>query len=264
MADVNGRIISQDPSLFDAVLSQTSPEDRRSLLLIQNWARRSGNYTYLEIGSYLGGTLQPHLLDDRCKLIYSIDKRPLESADESRGTCRYPENSTRRMLDGLRQAFSQTAIEKIRTFDSDASDLNKSDFAIKPDFCFIDGEHINTAVSSDFEFCLVVCNPDGVVAFHDADIIVGGISKVKQRLAKDGIRFEGFVLPNTIYVILFGRAIESLGPELQARSLREVKYMRGVRLVLLKRKLALRYPRIRQVWHGCKRLFNSGQSKPRH
>src|SRR5580700_12032764 len=98
MADVDERITALDLSLFDGVSTQTYPEDRSSLLLLQRCVRRSGDYIYAEIGSHLGGTLQPHLVDSRCTLIYSIDKRPLEQPDESRGVWQYEGNSTKRML----------------------------------------------------------------------------------------------------------------------------------------------------------------------
>src|SRR5215472_7948487 len=114
---VEERIESLDLSLFDLVSTQTYPEDRASLLLLQRCIRRSGSYIYLEIGSHLGGTLQTHLLDPRCALIYSIDKRPLVQPDEYSGTWHYPENSTQRMLAGLRKSFPQSSAEKIQTFD---------------------------------------------------------------------------------------------------------------------------------------------------
>jgi hypothetical protein len=94
MTEVDNRILSLDVTLFDAVPSQTYLEDRVSLLLLQRCIRRSGGHVYLEIGSHLGGTLQTHLSDTRCELIYSIDKRPLVQADEYSGASHYPENST--------------------------------------------------------------------------------------------------------------------------------------------------------------------------
>src|SRR5262249_61896633 len=66
-----------DISFFDAVPTQLLPGDRRSILTVQQvTAERLGRYAYLEIGSYLGGSLQPHLLDDRCVALYSTHPRP--------------------------------------------------------------------------------------------------------------------------------------------------------------------------------------------
>jgi Methyltransferase domain len=259
--DVDERIASLDLSLFDAVPSQTYPEDRKSLLLIQRCVRRSGSYTYLEIGSHLGGTLQPHLLDGQCALIYSIDKRPLEQADEAIGTYHYPENSTQRMLNGLQEAFPQSPLHKIRTFDCDARELNQSEFSVKPDFCFIDGEHTDEAVFSDFQSCLAVCKPDGIIGFHDANIIAGGLARIKQQLAKSGTRFQGFVIPRHVYVILLNRAIEMFGEEIKATSQDESSYMRNVRWDLLKRRISRRYPGMQRIWHACRRLVSGGNKQ---
>ena len=44
------------PSLFDAIRSQTTAKDRKSLLALQRFVRLGPKkYSYLEIGSHLGG-----------------------------------------------------------------------------------------------------------------------------------------------------------------------------------------------------------------
>jgi len=74
-------ISTLDINLFNEISSETSPADKFSLLAIQNALRqRKRSYVYLEIGSHLGGTIQPHLMDPQCQKIYSIDKRPLGSS----------------------------------------------------------------------------------------------------------------------------------------------------------------------------------------
>ena len=254
MIDVDQRITSLDRTLFDAVPSQTYPEDRSSLLILQRCMRRSGSYVYLEIGSHLGGTLQPHLLDSRCALIYSIDKRPFHQADESGGIRYYPENSTQRMLAGLQKAFPQFSTNKIRTFDSDAREVDPEAFVLRPDFCFIDGEHTDSAVFSDFGFCLRVCNPDGVVGFHDANVIVGGLAQIKRHLRERGICFQGFLLPKHVYVILLNDAVESYREEIRQAAIDESTYMRTASWGLLKTRISRRYPTLQKVWHLYRRL----------
>ena len=72
-----------DTSVFEGIPSQTSDDDRKSLLALQAGVRsRRKTYTYLEIGSFLGGSLQPHLLDRSCERIYSIDKRCVVAPDD--------------------------------------------------------------------------------------------------------------------------------------------------------------------------------------
>lgn len=56
--------------------SQTSLADREFLLDIQDLVRlHSGQYSYLEIGSFLGGTLAPFLIDSSCRAVLSVDER---------------------------------------------------------------------------------------------------------------------------------------------------------------------------------------------
>ncbi len=59
-----------DISLFRHIASQTTSADRMSLLALQLATRDMwGDYSYLEIGSHLGGSIQPHLPDPKCKRI---------------------------------------------------------------------------------------------------------------------------------------------------------------------------------------------------
>ena len=94
-----------DTGLFAMIPSQTTDEDRRTLLSIQRFIRKNGEYAYLEIGSHLGGTIQPHYLDPRCSLIYSIDKRPPFQPDERGRNFDYPDNSTEKMLENIGISF---------------------------------------------------------------------------------------------------------------------------------------------------------------
>ena len=70
-----------DTSVF-SVLSAASENDRTSFLRLQRLIRTHVQpYTYLEIGSEVGGTLVPYLIDETCKSAVSIDLRPLEVPD---------------------------------------------------------------------------------------------------------------------------------------------------------------------------------------
>jgi hypothetical protein len=97
------RIADLDLTLFASIYSQSSDADKQSLLATQHAVRSAfGDYCYLEIGSHLGGSLQPYVVDPRCRRIYSIDKRP-EAVPDNRGIAiPYPENSTARCSDNLR------------------------------------------------------------------------------------------------------------------------------------------------------------------
>lgn len=198
--DIETRISSLDLSLFEAVESQTTDGDRTSLLAIQNVVRsRVGDYTYLEIGSYHGGSIQPHLLDPKCRKIYSIDKRPQVTGDE-RGSFSYDEGHTYVMMDKLKAVCSEN-IDKIQTFDMDASELKPGDIDEHPNLFFIDGEHTDRAVVSDFNSVRPLIDGPCIVAFHDCQFVFRGISNIIDSLKAEGADFRAYVLPNAVFVI---------------------------------------------------------------
>lgn len=77
------RIAALDTQLFDHIESQTSEDDRKSLLAVHSSvAARTDPFSYLEIGSHLGGTLQVVIADPRCTRVVSIDPRPPWQPDD--------------------------------------------------------------------------------------------------------------------------------------------------------------------------------------
>jgi hypothetical protein len=195
------RIASLDVSLFSAIPSQSSEGDRRSLLATQASVRTAvDRYVYLEIGSHLGGSIQPHLLDPKCIKIYSIDKRPSSQPDERGGLFDYPGNSTERML-SLLTAIDSTGVQKVECFDSDSRSTPTSRLKLRPNLCFIDGEHTPSAVVADFEFCLSVCAPGATIAFHDADIVFRGLRSAIATLNELRRPFTAHRLSDAVYVI---------------------------------------------------------------
>lgn len=195
------RIANLDLRLFEYIESQTTDFDKRSLLACQLAVRDlKGDYTYLEIGSYLGGSLQPYLVDPRCKGIYSIDKRPPLQADERGMDYKYENNSTQRMLDNLRPIYAP-GLDKLTCIDDDGSNIDAERIKPKPQICFIDGEHTDEACFRDFRFCLDVLDQPGVLVFHDAPIVYNGLSRIVKHLRDQRIRFHAYILPETVFVI---------------------------------------------------------------
>ncbi len=193
-----------DLGLFDRVPSQTTADDRRSLLAVQRAvARHFGAYTYLEIGSHLGGSIQPHLLDPRCRRIYSIDPRPVHQADDRGVDPHYPDNSTARMLENLR-AISPDRIERIETFELTSADVDPDRIDDPPHLCFIDGEHTTAAVLADVDLCRRVGHPDGSIVFHDANVIWMALGRVLRQLDRDGADASAIVLGGSVMAIAFG------------------------------------------------------------
>lgn len=203
MDDFEARIARLDVRLFDPIPSQSTEMDRVSLLACQAAVRESvGDYAYLEIGSYLGGSIQPHLADPRCRRIYSIDKRPAAQPDERGFDWGYKNNSTRRMLDMLAESGRDTG--KIVPIDGDTREIDAALVTEPVDLCFIDGEHTDQAAASDFEFCRKVLAPDGAIIFHDAHIVYNAISAAIDNLKESGITVRAYALPHTVFVVEFG------------------------------------------------------------
>jgi hypothetical protein len=205
MSDWTERIDRLDVALFRPIPSQTTQGDRRSLLAIQRaTARRRASYAYLEIGSHLGGSIQPHCLDGRCRKIYSIDARPARQPDDRAPghVASYEDNSSARML-GLLRGIGAGDPGKIECFDSDASQVDPSAISDRPDILFIDGEHTDSAVKSDAAFCLRVAAKGATVVFHDYDILHPAISGICRTLADEGRAFSAYKLEGSVFAVFF-------------------------------------------------------------
>ena len=246
------RIDSLDTSLFSSIASETSEEDRKALLLLQRCVRSSGQpYVYLEIGSHLGGTIQPHLQDTACSRIYSIDSRP-ESLPDIRGDqIGYDGNSTQRMMDGLREAYPGSDLKRIRTFDCDASRIQPCDIQERADLCLIDGEHTNKAVISDFAACQRLAKPSAIIAFHDACLVYSGIRSIKTSLLRTSTPFRGIMLTGCVYTILIGASTD-YAPQLEPYSQDEDNYFHASARVLWKKRMTSKHPLLYQIYRKAK------------
>ena len=250
-----------DTDLFAMIPSQTTDEDRRTLLSIQRSIRKNGEYAYLEIGSHLGGTIQPYYLDPRCSLIYSIDKRPAFQPDERGRDFDYPDNSTERMLTNIERYFPGLNINKIKTFDCDAGGVCSSEITKPPVFCFIDGEHTNSAAYSDFISCLDLCHPNAIIAFHDSQYVFEGIRRAKRHLVRQGIRFRGLMLGGSVYGILLNEAVDSFGKEPNIQRQSEFLYFGKAGMELMVERSRNRYPRMWNFLRSCKNFGRGIVSK---
>lgn len=136
------RIEALDTAIF--AIQPGHHADRTSFLRVQRLIRvlRPG-YAYLEIGSDIGGSLLPHLLDPACVAAVSIDPRPDLQADERGVDFHYIGNSTARMLTELGRHTSATELGKLFTIDADASAIDPDVPGMRADLVLIDGEHTN-------------------------------------------------------------------------------------------------------------------------
>lgn len=204
MVDFEEKIQDLDISLFKEIHSSTSDNDKRSLLAVQKAVTEIlPTYTYLEIGSFLGGSLQPHLLDKKCRKIYSIDKRPEVTPDARGLSQRYGENSTQQMLDNLARV-DKAQLEKVTTIDQEVSNITLSTISESPDLCFIDGEHTDEATWRDYDFCRKVMKPNGAIIFHDAMIIYKCLDRVINSIRDSGQGVRAYNIPDVVFVVEIG------------------------------------------------------------
>lgn len=196
MPTIQEQIDRQDLSLFKTVESQTSEDDRRSFLALHSAFRqwKGGKFTFLEIGSYKGGSLQSHVADPACTKIISIDPRPKWVPDAREKGGDYSHVTTQDMLDLLAKVPGAD-VKKITPIEKGTETIGPGALPFKPDFCFIDGEHTDTAVLRDADFCLRAMAPDSAMAFHDADIIYLGLQAFIEGLGRPAGSFAPTTCP---------------------------------------------------------------------
>jgi hypothetical protein len=196
------RVGDMDTSLFRPIESQTTEPDRRSLLALHAAIAERGPFDYLEIGSHLGGSLQAMVADPRCRSIVSIDTRPLSQPDDRGEAALYPENSTERMLE-LLAAIPDADLAKLESFEHGTDQLSAADLPSRPAFCFVDAEHTRAAALRDARFCLEATTPDGVIAFHDSNVVLPGIEDFIGELDRP---HHAFQMPDSVFVVELGPA----------------------------------------------------------
>ena len=172
--------------LFFPIPSQTSSIDKFVLLKIMKLiGSKKNNYSYLEIGSFLGGSLTPFLKDKKCKKILSIDKRNQVQEDERNERWSYKKFTSKLMINNLKRNNFDTS--KLKTLDGDISEFNIKN---KFDLIFIDGVHTDTNTFSDFLHSLDLINKNGIILFHDSDIIFKALNLINIFLKKNKYVFK--------------------------------------------------------------------------
>ncbi len=200
--------------LFDAIPPQASDDDKRMLLLAQQAIRSvKKTYTYLETGSYLGGSLQIHLASPYCEHIYSIDKRPELQPDERNKAYAYPKDGAEQMLALLQWHYPNVSLDKLEILNASTENLPADAIPNPPDLCFIDSEHTVRQALADFFFCLKVAGKDCLIVFHDANIVHRAILIAKAYAARRNLRCSAMKVAGNIYIFLMGAYADSLQPQ---------------------------------------------------
>jgi len=180
--------------------SQSSDRDKAFLLAAKRlMGDVAPGYSYLEIGSFLGGSLAPFLRDPACASIVSIDERGKTLPDERGALFDYAGITTQSMLDRLHQAGLATA--KLTTHDGPIDTLPPPDRPF--DLAFIDGEHTDQACFRDFLWALPMMKADSAIMFHDSSLIYKAIRLIALLLRKEGRSFAFLKNANSEMSALF-------------------------------------------------------------
>lgn len=181
------------------VRSQTKQEDREFLLATIDQMRQNyPSYSYLEVGSFLGGSLAPFLLDNHCSAITSIDDRGKTQNDERGLKFDYGDFSTQNMLLRLKKAKLPTS--KLTTFDGNTAEFNSWQ---RFDLVHIDAIHTDEAVFADYLACRRFMKPSGVVLFHDYDLVFKGVEMVRLLLESEGVDYSIALRPGSFFCGVF-------------------------------------------------------------
>nr|WP_246779337.1 class I SAM-dependent methyltransferase [Rhizobium sp. RHZ01] len=220
----------QDISIYSAIRSSTTDNDRASLLrllaLISSTVR---HFNYLEIGSDRGGSLVPLLADPNCAAVISVDLRPAMQPDERGVDFPYPIDGEEQMMKNLRAHFDENKLKRLKTFKLDIRDVSP-DLVPKIDWAFIDGEHTNTACFSDADRVLDFVKDDAVVAFHDSTLISDAIQNFERLLTRLNIEHSTVFLPDTVAAIGIGKFSQTLARELGSISAERSSFFAGAQL----------------------------------
>ena len=181
------------------IKSQTTDVDKEVLLKIRTLLKNLPSYSYLEIGSYLGGSLTPFLKDNNCTKILSVDDRELQQPDERGAKYDYSGITHDSMILNLRSFGFDTT--KIEVFDGPINEYgNKNELY---DFIFIDGEHTDWACFRDFIHSEKYFKEDCIIAFHDTQLVYKSIRIINELLSARNIKFKFFKVNDSSMFCLF-------------------------------------------------------------
>jgi Methyltransferase domain len=204
--DFEAALAKLDVSLFSHIQSQTSVGDKTSLLALELGSReRWGGFSYLEIGSHLGGSLQPFVADPACEAIVSIDPRPKLQPDDRLAEIEFPDNSTERMRKNL-ERVPGADLAKLTTIEATSADVDPGSLPVRPQLCFIDGEHTHDAALADARFCEAAIAGSGCIAFHDDSTVRTALRAFVRDLTRRGVPFVAYPVPKKIFVVELGDA----------------------------------------------------------
>jgi predicted O-methyltransferase YrrM len=155
-------------------------------------------FRYIEIGSYLGGSLAPLLAEDRCSKVLSIDKRGRIQLDQRGQVFDYTSVTEDDMIKNL--VSSGFSLDKLKCFDGSIEEFQFPTNE-KYDFLFIDGEHTNAAVFRDFIYAFRILAENSVILFDDSNLVFDGIQNCKSFLDFNHVKYRFLYIKDTRFML---------------------------------------------------------------
>ena len=175
------------------------------LIKAQELASMDGFYRYVEIGSFKGHSLQPHIEDDECTRALSIDLRPEITPDERAAILDYEKITVDQMIRNLRRRCGAEKLEKLETLTDTSAALATHPSDAPYDLALIDGEHTNRAAFQDFLNVSAVMRPgDHIICFDDTHIVYSGVINAIAHLRHMGVPHRALFCQGYITVLLVG------------------------------------------------------------
>ena len=138
------------------------------------------------------------------------------------------------MIEGLREWLPAAALERLVTFDADASQVRSSQIPKLARLALIDGEHTVAAAFSDFLNLRRFIEKDAIIIFHDSNLVFDAIRNCEALLVDAGASFTTVFLPDQVAAIGLGELSEKLALETSPYSLPRVQFLSDVERALQK------------------------------
>lgn len=182
--------------------------DQASLLALREIVQAQEPCIYLEIGSELGGSLLPALLDPKCIEVHSVDLRPASTPDERGRSWEYGV-TTQQMYDSLASVATREQMAKLRTYDLDTARF-ASIYTVPANLVFLDAEHTVAAVFQDFLNLQRMLPEHCIFAGHDSNLVFNALTNIEAMLHTFGVSFHLAYLSDVVFAFAFGKYIESV------------------------------------------------------
>jgi hypothetical protein len=180
--------------------------DQASLLALRQIVQAEEPCIYLEVGSELGRSLLPALLDPRCVEVHSVDLRPVSTPDERGRSWEYGV-STEQMRHSLAAAATPAQMAKLKTYDTDTGTFAEC-FEVPANLVFLDAEHTVAAAFQDFLNLQRMLPENCIFAGHDSNLVFDALTNIEAMLHQFNVLFHLAYLSDVVFAFAFGKYIE--------------------------------------------------------